>query len=658
MEREGQPALVRSAAVRGVHTLVQPSYPLPPGRRRPMVFVEGGHGTGKTTLVDSIVSQVNQYVPYGRVDFTEPERDDLPQTLSVLARQLAWYRPRYRRLRFPRLLIGLLVMKQDLSEFDFERARSEVSQLLQQRRGGGWPQQFLMEMTGNPAEVDIPMGFATLALQIPLNALVNLAGFTFPGRAQRWYGHRDRELVDDPIDTLLELNTWARDAEADPTREPGRSARGRVDALLCEAFLADLRDCPRRVHALPTPLLLLDNADAAAGLAFLGRLLQARPALRPQERPEPLTVVATGRSELPDMAETTTAPLEDLLGAAPERRGGDSPAWLSYRLPLLTLAEVQTLLSRPTGRGGADRRLARLVHEFTGGHPQAVGLLAQVAGRRGPTARSVAELLARPVTENHGEPAPPGAGGTPAAGREPAAGEYLLRRLLPVDEAQIDAHATCSAARSEEDRLWLSHQSDLVNTAWGETIRRDDSWDQSGGTSPAVLRRLLLRDLAARPPAHHADWSTVHDRLRGRCRRNGDKAGELYHRLAMDDLSTVALELARLLPDMAGDSWLELLQTVARSPFRAAEHQDLSPNDQFHEQVRDIRVTAPDDTVAETTRLLAALRIVSDPSGGVERRFLYAQISITLDQLAPQSPDGLVALSQAAAEYSAQPPLW
>ncbi|MDB1086574.1 hypothetical protein PJ985_03205 [Streptomyces sp. ACA25] len=654
MAQKRQPVFDRQVAIRGAHALIQPSWPLPPGRRRPVAVFEGGHGSGKTILLDTIAARVEQWVPYGRVDFTETQYDDIPHTLSVLAGRLARYRPRYRRLRFPRLLIALLVLEQDLSLHDFEQARKAVSQLLRERRSGSWPQRFLAEITGEPMEVDLRWGVMVSVLRLPLNTVAALAGHTFTSRSQRWFGHRDRGLNDQAEDTLVELNTWAREAREDPDGPRARGARDRVAGLLCEAFLADLRDCPRRVHRLQTPLLLLDNVDTTSGRAFLRQFVEAAPPLAAEDRAEPLTVIATCQDPTAGLGEGPVLPLEDVVRGSGGDSPGDHPAWLRYRLPDLDRGDVQTLMNSASGHGRVDRRLARLVHEFTAGHPATAGLLTAAAADLPHPASSVSELLRQPL---------PYAGGFRSAEAPGAAGartveEGLLRLLLPAEDSKVDAFVSCSAARTAADGLWLSHQSDLVDAAWADGVRRTAPWSPGGRAGETVLRRLLLRRLAVRSPADPADWTTVHLRLRGFCRKNEDLAGELYHRLAADDLTTVALEFARLLPEMAGQDWLDLLQAASEAPSRRIGRSLEQPYTLFHELVDEAAVASADVTTTRIVHLLAALRIVNDPSGGVAREFLHTQIAGTLSALAPHSPHGLVVLHRAAAEYEQQAQWW
>ncbi|WP_062204148.1 hypothetical protein [Streptomyces sp. NBRC 109706] len=654
MVGERQPVFEREAAIRGVHALMQPGYPLPAGQRRPAVFFQGGPGSGKTLLLNDLADRVDQYVPYAHVDFEDSRHDEIPHTLSVLAERLARYRPRYRRLRFPRLLIALLVAEQDLSLYDFEQAREALRHHLKERRGARWPQRFLGELIGEQPEAGASVGAMTLVFRLPLHLLASVLALffpIFPRRSQRWFGHRDRGRTDHELDTLIELNAWAREVRNASPGLADRSARESLDKLLCEAFLADLRDAPRRVRALPTPLLLLDNVDAPAGRAFLGRLWEALPPLDVGGAAEPLTLIATGRRPTPEMSDSAVGRLEDVL-TDPVAGGSAYPAWLSYPLPDLTRSDIQRLLSDASARGPVHRRLARLVHEFSAGHPEAVGVLAAVLARLPHRAESVGELLARPAPALAEAAAPIDPEGVPTAE------EWLLARLAPGDDNLLTALARCSAARDEAGGLWLSHQPDLVDAAWLQVVHQVAPWDASSSAGSAVLRQLLRRRLARLPDAP-AGWREVHAKLRDHCAERDDLAGRLYHQLAMDELRDVALELARQLPRMPGADWLALLHRVAEAPLGSVEDQRRQPHALFHQMVRDSGVASSgDDTITRAVHLLAALRIVGDPLNGTARPLLYTQIANALGALAPRSPDGLVVLQQSVKEYQAQALWW
>ncbi|RBM07235.1 hypothetical protein [Streptomyces sp. PT12] len=166
-----------------------------------------------------------------------------------------------------------------------------------------------------------------------------------------------------------------------------------------------------------------------------------------------------------------------------------------------------------------------------------------------------------------------------------------------------------------------------------------------------MLRRLLLHRLAARGPGHPADWAAGHGRLRGFCAERHDKAGESYHRLAMDDLAGVASELAALLPTMAVQDGLDLVHSTAQAPLGPGERQLMDPYALFHACVDEARTASLDDRATHVVNLLVALRIVGDPLCGVSREFLYSQIIATLNRLDLRSSDGLVAVQRTVSVY-------
>lgn len=680
-----RPVHGRETALRGISALMWPYLPLPPGRRRPVVYLQGGAGTGKTALLDTLAERIRQKVPHARAGFAGRRTEDVPGTLSDLAGQLSRHRPRYRRLRFPRLIIGLLVQEADLdlTRYDFEQARRVVDQLVKRRLTGNRFQRLLKQLLGSPPQLSIQLGPTVAVLRLPLNAIAALLGRTFPSRSLRWFGHRDRELTDRPVDTLVELSTWARLARSDPDGAAGREARNRAAGLLCEAFLADLRDAPRRVRRLRTPVLLLDDADAEPGRAFLRTLLAARAPLPPGGRPEPLTVVAAGKRELPEMADAPVRELgEFTAGALPSGAPGPSaaapgsapaggpagvpagagtpgaapgggapsaeadaeyPLWLRHRLSDLTRFDITRMLG-----GRTDERLATVIHDFTAGHPESAALLAEAALRAPDPAAGVGALLPQDL------PAEP----DPAAAAAPGGGtveERLLARLLPVDAAQLPAYARCAAARGEPDGLRLLYHSGLVETALREEVRRVAPWERSGDSGATVLRRLLLRRLGADPE----EWAAVHGRLRTYCAEREDRVGELYHRLALGELTPVAEELAALLPQLPGERWLRLLREATAAPFTLAEQRGGTPYEVFTALVAGTPAQdGKGGEVAGIVHLVAALRIIADPAAGIVRDFLYAQTASTLAALAGRSPDGLVVLHRAADDYRERGQRW
>ncbi|GAB3120545.1 hypothetical protein GCM10027160_36840 [Streptomyces calidiresistens] len=739
-------------AIRAVHVLLDPGWSADPRRRRPALVVVGGRGAGKTTFLETLRDRAERHLPHVRVDCADPRHESVPHALSVIAGGLTRYRPRYRRLRFPRLLIGLLVIERGLGSpdgpRDFERARAEMRTLLRRRRDSGRSRRFLREVAGAPWEMDVALGPFASALRLPTWVVSALIGAGFPPRAQRWYGHRDEGHRDRPIDVLLELSARAREAEGAEDDPPGigdttgatpasppadgpaegrgrrpvaageavraarEHARREVAEMLFRAFLADLRDCPRRIRRLPTPLVLLDNADTRAGRDLLHGLTGTGPGVEgTAPRAEPLTVVATMASPpigYPDTTAGVSPPPPPGTAAAPHPvgtpppapdassgplspapdsavapnpsgsvslatraaltgRAGDPPTRpLTHRLSLLSPAEVRRLMG--TGPAGADRRPARLVHDLTAGHPEPAALLARVAARWEVPVTGTVALLTEPV---------PAALVTDGPRPPESVEQRLVRRLLPgdgrSDSPALSAFTTCAAARDERERLWLTHRVELVTPARGEMVRRAMG---SGEPGWVVLGHLLARRLARRAADHPASPAAVHGRLAEFCRERGDRAGELYHRLACGESAAVAAELTTELHRMPGRRWLDLVYAVVRAPCGVPGEQELPPHDRFlrllgrsEEVTRRRDGPAGETAVGESTpdtgdpgrwvaHLVAALRVVVDPVGGTDRQYLYEQIAHVMGQLAPMSPDGLVELHREAAGHRRRAAWW
>ncbi|MGH3663043.1 MAG: hypothetical protein ACRDTQ_14435 [Micromonosporaceae bacterium] len=629
--------------LRALRILMWPNWSENGAWRRPITVIEGTRGSGKTVHLDTIAARIERVVPYGRFDFSRHSHADVPRVLSALAAGLSRYRPRYGRIPFPRLLIGLLVVEHHLTDGNFEKAREEIKQVLRQRRTQGWARRFFSATAGE-IELSPPMrlGFI-LRLQLPFALIGEFFDSNASSRFRAWYGHRDQGKSDDPVDALIALNTAAHDTEDDSGNRKLR------DELLCEAFLADLRHCPQRVRRLLSPVILLDDVDTEAGRVFLRRLVEARPSLARRDLAEPLTVVATSNGRLLETVEAPVAPVLDLL-KTDQKPSDPAPMWLVYRLPALSRTDIEDAMTGASGSSqSVDSRLARLIHLFTAGHPEAAATLARVASARPSPAGGVGELLSLPAPDRDpGDPA--------------TVQDVLLRRLLDTGEGPWDdrvaAFATCAAARTEAEMLQLASGNGLADSSWASELQRLRLWDSDGEPGAVVLRRLLLRRLAARPRDGNANWSAVHQRLLAHARRHDrqDLLGELYHRLADGDLVNVAGELLRMVRERPARDWLQLLHAVVEAPCGEPDQPGLAPHARFHGLVAGQQDGPPD--TASAVRLVAALWIVTDPRNGPERRFLHKTIAQELRSLAQLSPSGLVELFREAEEHDKQAKLW
>jgi hypothetical protein len=148
-----------------------------------------------------------------------------------------------------------------------------------------------------------------------------------------------------------------------------------------------------------------------------------------------------------------------------------------------------------------------------------------------------------------------------------------------------------------------------------------------------LLRRLLLRRLAARPANVEANWTTVHSWLRENALAAGDETGALYHALALGEVEHVGRRLAKAVEEVDAEDWLELLEAVTTAP-NALDNEHMTVG-----QVKKLTSwTKPGDLpVAPAGRATAAMWIDTDPLSDPHRPALRQEIRASLHQIAPFS---------------------
>ncbi|MGH3977236.1 MAG: hypothetical protein ACRDS9_28570, partial [Pseudonocardiaceae bacterium] len=117
-------------------------------QRFPVLVVEGFQGAGKTALVAELARSLDQNVPYARLDFEAEKHASVPQVLSALAFELSRKCPRYGALRFPRFIVGQLVMGLELDLTIHAQARGQVMAVLARQRGIDTIRDVLVETAG------------------------------------------------------------------------------------------------------------------------------------------------------------------------------------------------------------------------------------------------------------------------------------------------------------------------------------------------------------------------------------------------------------------------------------------------------------------------------------------------------------------------------
>ncbi len=627
-------------------------------RRYPVVVFTGMRGTGKTALLADLAGRLDQQVAFARIDcegFDGGARD----LLSLIAFDLNRQSGRYGTLPFPRLVTGQIAIAAHLDLTDRAVAREQVRQVLEEHQKTGRVLQEAFRTTlqsGFEAlggSHGVPGTGAAIENVIyrygPDVVLGGLAASRrgrrlLLGKGQDWYGHQDRDLGRNPLDVLVDLNRMAAFPDAEGNRRE-------IAELLWAAFLADLRDSFRNSRRASgwtlNCVVLLDNVDTAIGHDFLDELVMARRqrAAYAADDPDPLTVVATSRGDLAERVRVrgeSAAALADAGYADYLRRSHTQVGrwWYPVLLPDLTLDEVGNMVSALELPGGTRHAVTSAVHRFTSGHPGATRMMLDAIAEHPDQPADLLTILGFP------EP------GVLAGSR--TVEESLLRRLTEGMRADALADlATCAAARDEEAALRLAADSGLLIGMRGEdsVIFAPDLW-RAGPLGQAavlhpVLRRLLLRRLAARAPGSPADWAAVFGWLRASCLEAGDETGELYHALAVGAVEHVARWFAHALEHRDPAEWVRLLGSVTAAPNRLDHRQEPAP------VVRALTAWADqrDVPLALVGRLVAASWIHADPLSAGHRRSLLREMGADLYQIAPYSTDGLTVLRDEADSY-------
>ena len=472
------------------------------------------------------------------------------------------------------------------------------------------------------------------------------------GEGQDWYGHQDRGLDNDAIDELVILNRRA-------TRMDTGGNQQWVARLLWGAFLADL-DASFAGHTDwdRNCTVLLDNADAPAGRLFLTELSEAQNMRREEHRRDaPLTVFAASRGAWLDrVLPLAAAPCRCEMRMSPTTGSGGTPerpslAGTRYYFPDLTEIETRNLvaaLGQVTNAAGqaTDELLSPVIFQFAEGHPEATRvIIGSLRGAEDPA--DLATVLARPASQAMAK----------TGGQPPTVEQWLLRSLTGgLAEGTIKDLMKCAAARHQKDANRLETESRLLTgprSARNSMFARELWYARMAGGPgttgiPAllpVLRRLLLRRLAARP----ADWSAVNEWLMSASAQAGDPDGEMYYALALGQVDLVTIRMsARVSSAMSEDAaitWLAQWQAVTAAP-RADESEGSEAVPRL------VRWADQSGQLTESVGALVAARwLLANSLRAGDLRELRAEIAASLDAVAPSTGAGRMTFRAEAEKY-------
>jgi len=596
-------------------------------RATPIIVFSAPPGAGKTALLRELKRLLEQNAPCAWIDCKNlhGKAKELP---AYLAFELSRRCGRYRSLRFPRLVAGLIAIEASLKgcRADRERAKSRIRHKLEEHRNTA---ALLQAAFGEAldAGTDVMGGTPPTVVQAAIAFIrrfgprLVLSGMVATrhgrriilGEGQDWYSHQDRGLGRDALDVLVDLNQWAR--------SESRQDQDEAADLLWKAFFADFDAAFRHRRAIDWTfncLVLLDNADKLVGEEVLEKRIAAWGGTNP------LTVVAASRGVLAEQVVprgTEITPLADASYDGWRARHGRS--WYAVALPDLAADDVSAMVSRLEGLPAGARRggIAAAIYRYTGGHAAAVRALVAAIAKAPDIARPDADEtfdLARLIDDQ--------------------ADSLLADLLKGVPAKVVKDLVTCSAAKNLEEAKLLGTQSGTLNWTRGEDAEVFSAafWVPRGADRllHPLLRRLLLRRLAVRTAAEAMNWAAVHGRLRD----IGDQVGALYHTLALGAAREVGHQLAAALPEMDTEAWLKLLEAVTDAP------NCLDQEVKSTEGVAELAGRpAPGDLQADAAQVTAAMWINADPLSDRHRSGLRHEIDGGLHRIArfARAPDVL-----------------
>lgn len=559
-------------------------------RRLPAIVLTGGHGSGRTAVLEALAARYGNHTPLAYLDLAQQRFAEPPQGIGAagavviepplirLLHSAIWgFTPGSRDtgpLRLPRLNLLLLVISlwssgQSLTRTQADQllagARPQVESLLS---GGGEGPQLAAEWV---REVLARLA-AGLPLPYPIDAVLSASIDVFMRRALtsrqrktvlRWWKEHRPSQAGEGLDKVL---ATARDFHA------GGAYRDRAEEDLVAALLADLdaEFGEDRSFRLRRPLLLIDNLHRdPAGPRLLDLILQNR-----KDTPDPLVLVASAltyeaRRHWPS---ARTVAIEGCSGSTdPLLLVTLSPLGLDDTLKVFDELH-QSALQDPTAASMAERphdnNLPQVIHRLTDGSPLAVRTFANAAFRQ-VDAIDLAGLLNLPIS----------AGNRP----EVSAATYLLEQLVP-DQQVRDYLVLFAPAEDDAAALVLADQF-LNDVRRGESVRRAEQFLHEAGSPTAgtgffvgdrLLRTLLLHSLRTMGSAAGPGWGEVHRCLHDHyARATGadggqlDKAGlsRLRHALSLGRSGEVADQLAAAFAESGQCAWLRALTYVASAPY-------------------------------------------------------------------------------------------
>lgn len=605
------------------------------GDPRPVLIFVGPGGSGKTALLDGLESQLDQYVPYARMDCAVAGDGSVPEMLMALAFGLNRRHGPFRRLTFPRLIVGQLIMAQPKladgvpAGADGDEARARVRKVLKEHRGPGRLRPFVEQLA---ATVLPAVGKPVPGIDVIAKVLPGMA-FDLAAAGRIWRLDRYGSL-----DDLVGLNGRFHEYDIEANRKW-------VDRWLFEAFFAGLRSSYRRrlsPRRLFNCAILLDNADTVQSRRFLTAFAHAARTVADKNGPPPVNVIATSRKIVPD---TRHHPLGQARAAYARRRPGQH--WFAVALSDLTSEEVGRMVH---GLNRFEGRIPAMIGQFTDGQPLATRSLLEAIPEDSTSRLDIGTLLDMPDGD-----------------RGTTVGDRLFDGLLTgVSDHQRELLITIAAARDQDEAGLLAARTGPLTMQDAAAIFTLDIWRSGGDHSPVLppaVHGLLRRRLARRAASETADWETMHRRLRPDgawdTLSDRDRIRDLYHALALGELRLVTRRLSDWLIELDGGTWLSRVKAVTAAPRRSPAGPD--PARTVEDLARavgpaEVAVDRPDQR--GLAKLVAGLWIAADPFTCAARQDLHLGIAAQYNSAAGFCREQEAELFHEARRHSLEAERW
>lgn len=585
-------------------------------RSLPIIVLGGARGSGKSGLLREIEYRCRD-LPHAWLDFEATSGMTRRDMFVTLWSELGMKRGQFGRIRFPRLMLGLLVRDHATDGRDLrpdpDRARREIKRLIEYHP--------LVHDPGSsddrtPEQLSIELKFAIGSIKIPLSPVQRVIGWITSrlrlrkhfAAALAWYAERGRG---DSYDALC----WLQQASSEE-----------ADRILCEALLADLVAAYSRDRLAPRRTLncmaLLDNVQRDDGGQFLDLLVSVRHRLPASDAVPLVVIAATSQAHQHFVPEDSVQASAGWPVTASEDR-------CEVGIRDLTRDEIADLV--PDGLDRAPQ-VVRLVHCLTRGHAGTVDLLVDAIEQK--RRDGTAPLQLRGILDL---PGPRPASGLPDGAASPTVAKEAQRRLLGDNSAGLLQRLVSWSAAHDIGQMVLMDGRHAGVAAEQEPITQPiKGWTRTEGATHVLhplLRRLLLHELGARPANDPLNWDAVNALLRddyeNRLKippadadlRNEWQDRVQYHNLALGRMEPVVAHLRELLLVSDVGPWLDRLQRIASAPCRPFE---VRPRDRVAELVTGMSAAgeAGGDEIRSIAELLACRWIASDPLGDPEHELL------------------------------------